>query len=150
MNRRFRPYRLVSLLPVLLIVLVTVVGGWLNGVDMNGHVVDDFSTQYPVTWHGDVAHHAADPDGEKQNINAAAHQLTFEKVFLDLCSKLDIDDGSGTGKTYLDNSLVVWTQESGEYTHAGQGMPIISAGSAAGQIRPRWSSQRHKNGRCGQ
>ncbi len=44
MNRRFRPYRLASLLPVLLIVLVTAVGGWLNGVDMNGHVVDDFSS----------------------------------------------------------------------------------------------------------
>ena len=98
------------------------------------NVVDDFSTQYPVTWHGDVAHHAADPDGEKQKILATAHQLTFEKVFLDLCSKLDIDDGSGTGKTYLDNSLVVWTQESGEYTHAGQAMPIIAAGSAGGYL----------------
>jgi hypothetical protein len=41
LNRRFRPYRLASLVPVLLIVLVTVVGGWLNGVDMNGHVLDD-------------------------------------------------------------------------------------------------------------
>jgi len=42
--RRFQPYRLASLIPVLLIVLVTVVGGWLNGVDMNGHVLDDFSS----------------------------------------------------------------------------------------------------------
>jgi hypothetical protein len=41
---RFRPYRLASLIPVLLIVLVTIVGGWLNGVDMNGHVLDDFSS----------------------------------------------------------------------------------------------------------
>ena len=31
-------------MPVLLILIVTVVGGWLNGVDMNGHVVDDFSS----------------------------------------------------------------------------------------------------------
>jgi len=44
LNRRFRAYRLASLLPVLLILIVTVVGGWLNGVDMNGHVVDDFSS----------------------------------------------------------------------------------------------------------
>ncbi|HYU81801.1 MAG TPA: hypothetical protein VFA31_03585 [Candidatus Polarisedimenticolia bacterium] len=44
MNRRFRPYRLASLFPVLLIGLVTLVGGWLNGVDMSGHVVDDFSS----------------------------------------------------------------------------------------------------------
>jgi hypothetical protein len=44
LNRRFRAYRLASLLPVLLILIVTVVGGWLNGVNMNGHVVDDFSS----------------------------------------------------------------------------------------------------------
>jgi hypothetical protein len=44
LNRRFRPYRLVSLLPILLIALVTVVGGWVNGVDMNGRVLDDFSS----------------------------------------------------------------------------------------------------------
>jgi hypothetical protein len=88
-----------------------------------------FST-YVGDWHADVAHHANEPDGVKQQIIVAAHQLTFEKVFLDLCSKLDVDDG--TGKTYLDNSLVVWTQESGEYTHAGQGMPIVTAGSAGG------------------
>jgi hypothetical protein len=41
LNRRFRPYRLASLFPVLLIVLVTVVGGWLNAVDMHGLVLDD-------------------------------------------------------------------------------------------------------------
>ena len=26
----------------------------------------------------------------------------------------------------------MWTQESGEYTHAGQGMPVVTAGGAAG------------------
>jgi hypothetical protein len=46
---------------------------------------------------------------------------------------LDVDDGSG--KTYLDNSLVVWTQESGEYTHVGQGIPVITAGSAGGFLK---------------
>jgi hypothetical protein len=93
------------------------------------NILEDFSV-YPGNWHNDVAHHAADPDGAKEAIILAAHQLTFEKVFLDLCSKLDVDDGSG--KTYLDNSLVVWTQESGEYTHSGQGLPVVTAGSAGG------------------
>jgi len=93
------------------------------------NIREDFST-YVGDWHQDVAHHAAEPDGAKQAIIMAAHQLTFEKVFLDLCSKLDVDDG--TGQTYLDSALVVWTQESGEYTHAGQGMPVVTAGSAGG------------------
>ena len=46
---------------------------------------------------------------------------------------MNVDDGSG--RTYLDDSLVVWTQESGEYTHMGQGMPVITAGSAGGFLR---------------
>ncbi len=44
MIRRFQGYRLASLFPVLLIGLVTLVGGWLNGVDMRGHVLDDFTS----------------------------------------------------------------------------------------------------------
>lgn len=98
-------------------------------VDIYGH---SFST-FTGAWHGDVAHHAADPDGAMQKVITAAHQAMFEKVFLDLCAKLDVDDG--TGQTFLDNSLVVWTQESGEYTHAGQGMPIVTAGSAGGFLK---------------
>lgn len=43
--RRFRPYRLASLIPLLLIVLLTVVGGWLNGVEMHGRVVDSFTSE---------------------------------------------------------------------------------------------------------
>jgi hypothetical protein len=93
------------------------------------NIREDFST-YVGDWHQDVAHHSGEPDGVKQAIIMAAHQLTFEKVFLDLCQKLDVDDG--TGRTFLDSALVVWTQESGEYTHAGQGMPIVTAGSAGG------------------
>jgi len=43
LNSRFRPYRLASLVPILLILLATVIGGWLNGVDMHGRVLDDFT-----------------------------------------------------------------------------------------------------------
>jgi hypothetical protein len=95
-------------------------------------VREDFST-YAGDWHADVAHHSGEPDGAMQQILMAAHQLTFEKIFLDLCAKLDVDDG--TGKTVLDGALVAWTQESGEYTHAGQGMPIVTAGGAGGFLK---------------
>ena len=44
MNRRFQPYRLASLFPIALILLATLIGGWLNGVDMRGQVLDDFSS----------------------------------------------------------------------------------------------------------
>jgi hypothetical protein len=47
LNRRFQPHRLASLLPLLLIIVATVVGGWLNGVEMRGRVVDDL-TNDPV------------------------------------------------------------------------------------------------------
>jgi hypothetical protein len=43
LNRRFRPYRLASLFPIVLIALATLIGGWLNGVEMRGHVVDDLT-----------------------------------------------------------------------------------------------------------
>jgi hypothetical protein len=38
-------HRVVSLVPILLIGLATLVGGWLNGVDMRGHVVDDLTSE---------------------------------------------------------------------------------------------------------
>ena len=36
-------HRVVSLVPFVLLALVAVVGGWLNTVDMRGHVVDDLT-----------------------------------------------------------------------------------------------------------
>ena len=44
LTRTFRPYRLVSILPILLIGVVTLVGGWVNAVNMQGHVVDDLTS----------------------------------------------------------------------------------------------------------
>lgn len=92
------------------------------------HVDDTFST-FAGDWHQDIAHQA-NGNAQAQETIATAHRLTFAHTFLDLVSKLDVDDG--TGRTYLDDCLVVWTQESGEYTHSGQGMPVITAGSAGG------------------
>ena len=93
---------------------------------------DTFSS-FAGDWHQALAHQTQLPDGVAQKVNADAHQVVFEKVFLDLVTKLDTDDG--TGRTYLDNSLVSWTQEFGEGTHTASGMPVITAGSAGGFLK---------------
>lgn len=95
------------------------------------HVDDTFST-FVGDWHQDIAHQA-NGNAEAQQTILNAHQLTFAKTFLDLAAKLDVDNG--TGRTYLDDTLLVWTQESGEYTHMGQGIPVITAGSAGGFLK---------------
>lgn len=95
------------------------------------HVNDTFSG-FTGDWHQDIAHRAGGLASAQQTITDA-HQATFAKTFLDLATKLDVDDG--TGRTYLDDSLVVWTQESGELTHMAQGVPVITAGSAGGFLK---------------
>lgn len=55
----------------------------------------------------------------------------FEYVFLDLMRKLDIEDPYGGN--LLDNSLMVWQQESGRFTHDSLSIPAITAGSAGGR-----------------
>ncbi len=93
---------------------------------------DTFS-DYTGDWHGDIAHQAHLSDGVAQSILAAAHQVAFEGVFLDICRRMEAVD-TGGGNTLLDDSLVVWTQESGPITHETQSMPIITAGSAGGAL----------------
>jgi hypothetical protein len=43
--RSLAGYRVASLIPVLLLLLATLVGGWLNGVEMRGRVLDDFTSE---------------------------------------------------------------------------------------------------------
>ena len=95
-------------------------------------VTDHFS-DFVGDWHQDVAHQAHLPDGQAQQELADGDHLTFEDVMLDLIAKLDIDEGDGT--TILDNTLVQWTQESGQITHESVDTTIVTAGSAAGAIR---------------
>jgi hypothetical protein len=45
--RSLSGYRLASLVPILVFVLAILIGGWLNGVEMHGRVVDD-TTSEPV------------------------------------------------------------------------------------------------------
>lgn len=85
-------------------------------------------------WHQDVAHQSNQPDGNRQNIVSASYQVFFERAFLDLVSKLDAVE-EADGRTYLDNTLVQWTQESGFETHDGRTIPVVTAGSAAGFLK---------------
>jgi len=82
-------------------------------------------------WHSDVAHYWLDP--AKQDLLARSYQRIFERVFLDMAARLDTEEAGGL--SYLDNSLLVWTQESGMSTHDPLSLPIVTAGSAAGFFR---------------
>jgi hypothetical protein len=82
-------------------------------------------------WHFDVAHYYLEPD--KQDLLARTYQRVFEHVFLDMAQRLDVEEADGL--SYLDNSLLVWSQESGFSTHDPISIPVVTAGSAAGYFR---------------
>jgi hypothetical protein len=87
--------------------------------------------EFAGDWHFECAHYWLDP--EKQALIARTYQLIFEKVFLDMAARLDIEEADGL--SYLDNTLLVWSQESGMSTHDPLSLPIVTAGSAAGFFR---------------
>ncbi len=97
------------------------------------HARESFS-DYQGDWHQDVAHQAHFPDGARQNILAEAHRRFFDEVFLDLCQRLDIPEGDDDS-TILDNTLAMWSQESGNVTHESISQVVVTAGSAAGCLR---------------
>lgn len=77
-------------------------------------------------WHQTYAHQWNTPAGQTGLVGA--NQAIFERHFLDLARRLDVDEVAGT--TYLDNTLMVWTQESGMATHDTVSVPVITMGSA--------------------
>lgn len=92
----------------------------------------------PRSWHDQIAHRGtlstANPGEElPQTTLANAQRRVFEDVFLDLARKLNYEEANGV--TYLDNSLLMFTQESGCVTHDADSMPLVTAGSAAGYFR---------------
>jgi hypothetical protein len=87
--------------------------------------------EFSGDWHSDVAHYWLDPGS--QDLLARSYQRIFEQVFLDMAARLDAEEADG--QSYLDNSLLVWTQESGMSTHDAVSLPIVTAGSAAGSLR---------------
>ncbi|MDB4990361.1 MAG: hypothetical protein JWN04_5539, partial [Myxococcaceae bacterium] len=111
-----------------------IVAGFICGTSRIATIYSDqLWSSYAGDWHQEVAHQAAQPDGAKQGVVCSAYQMFFEKCFLDLANKLNVDEANG--KTYLDNTLVQWSQESGPATHEPISLPIITAGSAAGYFK---------------
>ncbi len=79
-------------------------------------------------WHQGVAHQWQQPEAQAKLQEAT--QGIFEKVFLYLASRLDVEEAPG--QTVLDNSYLTWSQESGESTHNSRSIPVITFGSGAG------------------
>ena len=50
-----------------------------------------------------------------------------------MAQRLDVEEAPGL--TYLDNSLLVWTQECGMATHDSVSIPVVTFGSAAGLFK---------------
>ncbi len=91
--------------------------------------IDQYFNNYGGDWHQDIAHEAH-ASQSAQDTMVSGLQTFFEGVFLDLARKLDVEEDNGI--TVLDNSLLMWSQESGIMTHDADSIPIITAGSAAG------------------
>jgi hypothetical protein len=96
-----------------------------------GYGSTDRFVAYGGDWHQEVAHQWQLPD--KQELIKQSYQKVFEGIFLDLAAKLDIEEAPGM--TYLDNSLLVWSQECGMSTHDSVTIPVITFGSAAGFLK---------------
>lgn len=93
-----------------------------------GHKFSDFLGD----WHTEVAHLAHSQEAA-QELTVAKHRDLFNNVFLPLAEKLDAAEPSGA--TMLDHSLLVWTQESGMWTHDSDSTPIVVAGGAGGFLK---------------
>jgi len=96
-----------------------------------GYGETDRFVAYGGDWHQEVAHQWQLPD--KQELIKQSYQKVFEGIFLDLAAKLDIEEAPGM--TYLDNSLLVWSQECGMSTHDSVTIPVVTFGSAAGYFK---------------
>jgi len=86
-------------------------------------VHDIFMAYAGDKWHEEVAHR------HDQAKLMVSNNGAFRGM-LDLAKKLDVD--AGDGGTYLDRSLLHWSQESGDATHHGMNQPIVTFGSGGG------------------
>ena len=91
-------------------------------------------TEFQGDWHQDVVHVMGEGGGNVrlQELVVAENRTFFQEAFLDLCQRLETQEGEG--RTVLDNTLVFWTQEAGKNTHQQNSLPIVTAGSAGGRF----------------
>jgi hypothetical protein len=93
--------------------------------------VGDTFSGFSGDWHQDVAHKFMTASAQQLLVDAL--RLTFASSMLDLAAKLDVEETPGA--TYLDNTLLQWTQESGQHTHDSPSIPIVTFGNAAGFLK---------------
>ena len=87
---------------------------------------------YGGDWHQEVAHQWQLAD--KQALLVQSYQQFFASVLVDMAKRLDSVE-EVPGLTYLDHSLLVWTQECGMETHGSVSVPVVTFGSAAGRMK---------------
>jgi hypothetical protein len=102
-----------------------------SNIGVLGYGSTENFVSYGGDWHEEVAHQWQTENA--QTALVTSYQRMFESVFVDLAAKLDVEEAPGM--TYLDNSLLVWTQESGMETHGSVSIPVVTFGSAAGYFR---------------
>lgn len=88
--------------------------------------------EYGGDWHQDVAHNQLVdvPFQQYQLVNA--NRRYMQLVFARFLENLDVPVLPNDSTTYLDNSLIYFTQECGYKTHDNMSQPCITAGSAGG------------------
>jgi hypothetical protein len=96
-----------------------------------GHEDTSRYVSYGGDWHQEVAHQWQTDSAQQKLV--PSYQRFFETSFLDMAAELDVEEAPGT--TYLDNSLLVWTQESGMETHGSVSIPVVTFGAAAGRLQ---------------
>lgn len=94
-------------------------------------LVDDHFTAYSGNWHNANAHLGHTDAIQPVMVNS--HRNVFKDVFLDLASKLNGIQETQSNSV-LDNTLMMWTHESGPRTHMNFGSPIVTAGGLGGTL----------------
>jgi len=112
-------------------IIVAAISTGVSRIGVTTH--DETFSAYAGDWHQDIAHQSSDRL-EAQTTVATASRTFFSNCVLDLVNKLNAVAAAGGG-TALDQSLLVWTHESGNYTHDSTSVPIITFGSAGGALR---------------
>lgn len=88
--------------------------------------------EYGGDWHQDVAHNKLDDVQYQQYRLVSANRQYMQLVFARFLENLDVPVLPNDSTTYLDNSLIYFTQECGYRTHDNMSQPCITAGSAGG------------------
>jgi len=84
-------------------------------------------------WHQEIAHQSdsSPAPNQQEEILLESHRNWLTLQLMDLANKLDAVE-EAPGETFLDNSLLMFTSESGPMTHFNWEMPMVTFGGAGG------------------